>query len=264
MKASILTRAAVVLAVALGPRHLPGQEAGAGSSATAESIEQLVRRSIDAYGGEAALRTASVFVQRGTVTSSMQDGRSGALVRIYERPVRLRVEIVYPGAEPETRVLDGGQGWRNGVRTSGPMYQAMLLQSARLGLPVLFLDFEGRLEDHGEVERDGGRRRTIGLGFHGGLQVIAEIDPSSGRILRTEGSIAGEGGRPALSFATDYGDFREVDGVLVPFRETSYAQGMRTGETQLESVDILDAAPSGTFHPPIPAEPGTETRRTRT
>jgi len=35
----------------------------------------------------------------------------------------------------------------------------------------------------------------------------------------------------------------------VPFREGNYAQGQKTGETVLESVEILRAAPAGAFRP---------------
>ncbi len=246
------------------PHPLVAQDAARDRGDPADSIERLVRRSIDAYGGEDALRAAAIVVQRGTVTSSMREGPPGALVRIYERPIRLRVEIEYPESEPETRILDGGLGWRNGLRASGPMYDAMLLQAARLGLPMILLDFVDSLEDHGELVREGSRRRVIGLGFHGGLHVKAEIEAATGRILRTEGTIEGGSGRPPLTFATEYAGFRDVGGVLVPFHEVNFAQGTRTGETRIESVELLDRVPSGTFHPPVAPPPGSDARRSTT
>ena len=252
--------------LALAPAVLPapaiGQESGlTGAADGALSLEALIGRSIEAYGGEEVLARAGGMVQEGTVTSIMRQGASGRIVRLYERPIRLRVEIEYPGYESEVRILDGGRGWRNGGRASGPMYQAMLLQTARLGLPAILIDFQASLQDLGEVERDGRRLRAVGLEFHRGLRVTAEIDPDSGRILRSEGTISGQGERPALTFATEYADFREVDGVLVPFHEVNYAQGRRTGETRLDSVELVQEIPAGSFHPPV--DPGSTPERQR-
>ncbi len=248
------------LLLALAPAVLPAPAAGQESRLTgaadgALSLEVLIERSIEAYGGEQVLGGAGRMVQQGTVTSTMRQGAGGRIVRLYERPIRLRVEIEYPGNESEVRILDGGRGWRNGSPASGPMYQAMLLQAARLGLPAILIDFQASLQDLGEVERNGQRLRAVGLEFHQGLRITAEIDPASGRILRSEGTISGQGGRPALTFATEYADFREVDGVLVPFHEVNYAQGSRTGETRLDSVELGRQFPSACRPRIDPGEP---------
>ena len=247
------------------PTAAAGQDSGPpGADAMLTPVESLVVLSIDAYGGEVALAGASRMIQTGIVTSTMRSGASGRIVRLYERPVRLRVGIEYPQGESETRILDGGRGWRNGGVASGPMYQAMLLQAARLGLPAILLEFQASLQDLGEIERAGVRLRAVGLEFHQGLTVTAEIEPETGRILRSAGTISGADGRPALSFATEYSDFREIDGVLVPFREVNYAQGRRTGETQLDSVEFLQEIPAGSFRPPVDTGPTPESQRTRT
>ena len=255
----------LALATAVLPAPAVGQESGlTGAVDSALSLEVLIGRSIEAYGGEEVLGRAGGMVQEGTVTSAMRQGAGGRIVRLYERPIQLRVEIEYPGNESEVRILDGGRGWRNGGPASGPMYQAMLLQAARLGLPAILIDFQASLQDMGEVDRDGQLLRAVGLEFHQGLRVTAEIDPGTGRILRSEGTISGPGGRPALTFATEYADFREVDGVLVPFHEVNYAQGQRTGETRLESVELVNEIPAGSFRPPVDPGSNPESQRVRT
>ena len=265
--AHVRIRTWVILALAqtaLAPAAI-GQETGRSEADEATpALEVLIQRSIEAYGGEELLAGAVGRIEKGTVTSTMRSGADGKIVRLYERPIRLRVEIEYPGDESEVRILDGGRGWRNDGPASGPMYQAMLLQAARLGLPTILLDFEASLEDMGEVERDGQRLRAVGLGFHRGLRIAVEIDPGSGRILRSEGTISVREGSQSLSFATEYADFRDVDGVLVPFHEVNYAQGQRTGETQFDSVELVQEIPAGSFHPPVDVGPNPETQRTRT
>ncbi|MCL7978094.1 MAG: hypothetical protein M8863_12345 [marine benthic group bacterium] len=233
------------------------------SALSRPAVEALVDLAIRAYGGEEALAAAGQVVQRGSVTSTMRGGIGGRLVRVYERPIRLRVEIDYPGAETEVRILDGGRGWRNGGEASGPMYRSMLLQAARLGMPAVLSEFRASLEDRGTVAREGRERRMLALSFHRGLEVIAEIDPETGHVLRSEGTISSPDGEVTLRFATEYSDFREVEGILVPFHEVNWAQGRRTGETQLESVKFETDLPPGTFHPPIEKADEAEVRRTR-
>lgn len=230
----------------LVPASATGQET---RHADLEPLEGVLARVVTAYGGESAVAATGSMLQRGSVTSRMHAGAEGRIQRFFERPARLRVEIEYPGAEPEVRIINGGDGWRNGLKSTGPMYSAMLLQAARLGLPGVLDEFRDRLTDLGEIERADGRRRAIALDFHGGLRLVVEVAVESGRILRSEGQLIGSEGTPALSFATEYDDFRDVDGSLVPFHETNYAQGIRTGETRLEAVDLVSEVPEATFAP---------------
>lgn len=265
--AHVPTRSWVLLAIGLIvlPVSAACQDNRNSSPEGAEtSLEIVIARTIEAYGGEQSLLGATGTLQEGTVTSTMRSGAEGKIVRLYERPVRLRVEVEYSGDESEVRILDGGRGWRNGSPATGPMYEAMLLQAARLGLPVILLEFQASLQDRGEVERDGRRYRVIELGFHDGLTITMDIDPESGLILRSEGAISAGGGRPELTFATEYSDFRTVEGIVVPFHEVNYAQGRPTGETRLDSVDFLQEIPGGSFHPPIGPGATPDGQRSRT
>lgn len=252
--------ALLILIPSLVPATAAGQET---PESGLEPVGEVLDRVRTAYGGEAAVGATGRMLQRGTVTSRMHAGAEGRIQRFFERPGRLRVEIEYPGSEPEVRILNGRDGWRNGLRSAGPMYSAMLLQAARLDLPGVLVEFRDRLTDLGEVERDGARRRAIALDFHGGLRLVVEVAVESGRVLRSEGLVLGPEGQAVLSFATEYDDFRQVDGSLVPFRETNYAQGMRTGETRLDTVDLVGEMPEATFRPSAePDRPGRTPVRT--
>ena len=188
-------------------------------------------------------------MDEGKVTPALPGGKAGRLSRTFERPRRLRVEIAYPGEEPEVRVLDGARGWRNGVEVSGTVqWAAMALQAARLDLPRLLADERLKLVDGGAVKRGGRRLRAVTVPLGGGMVLTVEIDPKTGRILRSSGRVdAGHG--TTLELATAYSDFRRVGGVLVPFREAGFAQGQRTGDTALGRVELLRDAPQGSFRP---------------
>ena len=213
-------------------------------------LEVLLEKVAGAYGGEKALARLVAFRETGTVRSKMR-GVEGELVRIYRHPGDLRVEISYPGMEREVRVLNGREGWRQGKPVSGPPFEAMVLQAARLALPRNLLSAAGRIADLGTVRRDGKGLRALSFSPGEGMSMRVEVDPDSGRILRSLArSESGLEGMPGgIGFETVFEDFREVDGVRFPFLEQNFAMGRHTGETVLNRVEILAAAPEGSFRP---------------
>ena len=211
------------------------------------AVGALVDKVIEAYGGLPALEKFPVMIQEGHVAAH-EAKDVGRIVRIQERPRRLRVSIAYPGSAPEQRILDGARGWRDGREVSGsPPHGAMLLQAARMDLPVSLSTGRQRLVDEGTVERDGVKLRAILLPLGDGLSITAEIDPASGRIVRSVGRMPGPVG--SLEFVTAYSEFRKVSGVLVPFREENFVQGRHSGTTEILTTEFLVEAPTGAFRP---------------
>lgn len=241
----VLTLAVAVAAASPAPPARPA--AAGGPSRSHEGVRSLVGRCVTAYGGKAALARAAVVLEEGTVTSLLHPGETGRIGRTYVRPGKLRVETKFPGGPGEIRVLDGGKGWRDGEAVDGPRLAAMILQAARMDLPALLSAWVDRVEDRGDGEVDGRRVRILALKPAPGLVLLAEIDVSTGRVLRSRGSSV-DPGMP-LAFETTYGDFRKVEGVLVPFLERNWANGRATGETVLEKVSFPSRLPDAHFRP---------------
>lgn len=211
------------------------------------SIGALVEKVVEAYGGRAALEKFPVMVEEGVVAAH-ESKDVGRILRIYERPRRLRVTIQYPGNGAEQRILDGARGWRDGREVTGtPSHAAMALQAARLELPLSLQSGQQRVVDEGLVERDGVKLRALTLPLGDGLAITAEIEPASGRILRAVARMPG--GVGSLEFVTAYADFRKVSGVLVPFREENFVQGRHSGTTEILTAEFLVEAPTGAFRP---------------
>ncbi|BDG04841.1 hypothetical protein [Anaeromyxobacter oryzae] len=231
----------VLLALALAADPAPK------ASGPAPAIHALVERCVDAYGGKKAIVRLARIREEGSVTSNvLHPGAAGRISRVYQRSGKLRVEIAYPDAPREVRVLDGSRGWRFGEEVQGPFLVSMILQAARLDLPSLLAAWEAKLVDEGTAEVDGKTLRVLALEVAPGLRIEAAIDAATGRILRSRGT--GTGGMP-LEFVTTYSDFRTVDGVLVAFREGNYANGRTTGDTVLEKVEFPASLPEATFRP---------------
>jgi hypothetical protein len=210
-------------------------------------VPAVVARCVAAYGGKEALARSAVTRQEGRVTSLLHPGQDGRMARAYVRPGKLRVETRWPDGGGEVRVLDGGHGWRDGEEVQGSRLAAMMLQAARLDVPALLNAWVAKVEDRGRGEVEGRPVRILALRPAPGLLVEAGVDVATGRVLRSRSSSL-DPGMP-LEFETTYGDFRTVEGVLVPFHERNWANGRTTGETVLETVSFPRSLPDATWRP---------------
>lgn len=243
MNALFLTLLAATVAGPLAPVASKQAAPPAGR----ESVEALVRRCVAAYGGQEALARASVTRQDGRVTSVLHPRQPGRIARAYVRPGKLRVETAWPDGTGEVRVLDGGRGWRDGQEATGSRLAAMILQAARLDVTALLSAWVAKVEDRGTGEVEGKPVRILAIAPAPGLLVVAEVELATGRVIRSRGTSVDQG--MPLAFETTYGDFRTVEGVLVPFLERNWANGQSTGETILEKVSFPKRIEDDMFRP---------------
>jgi hypothetical protein len=195
------------------------------ANAHAQSLAVVVSKVMKEYGGTAAWQKVTTIRETGKVVRAM--GGDGATTRFWQKPDKLRVEIVYP-TNTELRVVDGDHGTRNGKEATGAGLDAMKLQEARLELPLLLVAKRGSLKDLGVQEGF----RAIEIPISASLTVTIDIDPKSWHIVRSTGKTSG------LEFIVDYSDFRRVDGLLFAFVEAGTAQGMPTAKTALDTVAV--------------------------
>jgi hypothetical protein len=194
--------------------------------ARAQSLDDVVASVVKEYGGAAAWQKVTTIRETGTVVPAMGSG-NGAATRSWQKPDKLRIEIVYP-ARTELRVLDGDHGTNNGKEVSGPGLDAMKLQAARLALPLLLIEKRASLHDAGMD----GSFRVIEVPLSASLTVTIDIDPKTWHIVRSTGKTSG------MDFVVDYNDFRRVDGLLFAFSESGMAQGTPTAKTTLDAIVI--------------------------
>lgn len=233
----------VLLAAALAHLSLVPTPARAGEA------DALIDRVLEAQGGKAALARVRSYRMEGRIVSVMQG--SGALVRTFERPERLRVFLDYPG-HPETRILDGARGWRSGGQerlapapVEGFLLASMVLQAGRANLPWL-LD-ERRAEARLTPPAQDGGLQGIEVPLGQGLKVTAYVDLSTGLIKRSTGDL--DVGGMKTGFVTDYWDYRSVEGVLFPFHEGNFASGRNTGATTITKITLNPPLTDADFRP---------------
>lgn len=210
-------------------------------------VAALLDRVVDAYGGSGALAACPGFRARGKILS-FADGMNGSVTVALSLDDAMRVEIRYPD-RAETRILSGKLVW-DGGRTrqkpsGGSRASAIRLQYHRLAAPFEFIGQDAdRFEPAGTSDEGWFRLRRQ---WTQDLYTIYEIDPETGRIHRTRGVIAAEGGE--LEFVSESWDFREVDGILFPFRTTTWVGDHAAAETIFDRISIEAEFPATTFVP---------------
>jgi hypothetical protein len=188
------------------------------STASAGIVDDVIA----AYGGADAWKKVKSFRQVGTVASPMRPA-PGDVTRLWTRPDKLTIEIVYPTSK-ETRIVDGDHGTQNGKEASGMGLAAMRLQAARLALPALLIDRKADVK-----VRDG---NVLEVAIAPAMTVTMEIDPKTNRVLRSVSKAEG------IEFATTYSDFKSVEGLLFPFSEENFANGTKTATTTLTKIEV--------------------------
>lgn len=231
---------ALVLGLFLGMAQPAAAQAGSG-------LDEVLKRSLDAYGGEAKLAALKSLSLKGRISAKGQ-AQPGSVERLFQSPDRLSSLIVHANGSRERRILVRDKAWRNGQAASVPEHLAMSLQLARMRLPLLLLENRANLSDLGEREQNGRRFRTVALTVIEGVSLSVLIDSASGYILQTVGKMSLADGTNA-DFTTLYADYRTVGGLAVAMREDHYSQGAHTGATVFEQAEVNRALPEHAFTP---------------
>ena len=212
-----------------------------------ESLNEILSQVAEAYGGEKTIVETRAIKLEGTTYSAMR-GAKGPVTRAYQHPDKLLVEIAYQGQATERRVLSGTNGWRQGQAVSGPFHSSMVLQAARMALPRILFDNKDKLIDRGTAKADGASDlHVLEIPLGDELKMLVEIDPQSGRILRSRGIMSM--GNATMEFGTGYESFRMHKGRLVAFEEVHYAAGQPTGYTEITAIEFLKELPDYLFKP---------------
>ncbi len=220
--------------VAAGSTAMATLLAAAPALAQDPDAGSVVDQVLAAYGGADALRATHALRLEGSIVTHAGAEVHGSFVRIDEGGSGLKVLLHYPD-HAEIRVVDGDEGWHGSSPTSlapaqGPMLAAMQLQAARSWVPWILVDLRDRLQ----VERSDDTVTVLGADLKRGLHLRFFVDASSHRVLRTESEMAMAS--MSMVFASDYGDFQQVGGILLPFREESFASGTHTATLSVEKA----------------------------
>ena len=244
-------RALTPLAQPLTPDQLALMAArgeGGRPPSPSETLDQVLAKYAQALGAAEAVQKAGSRVMRGTATN--RAGQAQPVTVEMVLPDRYRVTT--DGKPATTRAVDGASGWTQTGDSTRPLHGAEL-QAVATGIdltpsaikdrfPRLTVGRYDRIEGHDAINLEG---RTAS-----GDQETLSFDRASGLLIRRSVRLPTPMGRLALQI--DYGDFRDVGGVKIPFevRVTDWDSVTTEKFAEIKTNVAIDAA---RFKTPAPA-----------
>ena len=237
---------AILLAL-LAPAFLLSQE---------PTPEEILEKSIEATGGRAVREKITSSVMKGEMEMGPQGLRGH--IEIYSKAPNKRLTVTRVEGLGEIRqCFDGKAGWRkdqNGEVTdiTGPQL-ALLEREATLNAELKWRDLYEKVELAGKGKVENREVWVLKITPKAGLPMVRYYDADSFLLLRSDITIVSGSRETALK--TFLSDYRDVDGIRIPFQITQQAP-MGTIGTRITEVRFnvpLDDAQFVKPEPPPPA-----------
>ena len=215
----------------------PAPEAGV------PALDVLLARHFEARGGVDKVRSVQSLVQRG---DTEVQGLTMPQTIYRQRPGKMRTEVGIPGMD-KTLVsgFDGEQGWEVNPLPGGGPREASARRTRRYAVDA---DLDGVLVDHrekGYTIAQQGQERVRGQMAYKLLVTHPQMKPITiyldakthlERMRITEGIHAGR----TVNVETYLSDYREIDGLMIPYKIEDAIQGNTISIYTLSEVRIND------------------------
>lgn len=222
------------------------------------SPDEVFDKYLDAVGGAARAAALTSFTATGTSRGYGPDGEARPL-EIFARAPDQRTTIVQTPSGDSVSTYDGRSGW-----IAAPYRPVPVLALAGADLDGLRVDTElafparvkvvaGQWRVGRPVSVDGHDAYAVQGTGAGGATVTLFFDMESGLLVRQVRYVDSPVGR--IPTQIDYADYRDVDGVRLPFRWTvTWLDGRDSIELQEIRANVaIDAARFSRPLPPVPA-----------
>jgi photosynthetic reaction center cytochrome c subunit len=217
-----------------GERARPAPAAAAPATAPVlPTADQLFSKYIDAMGGAAAVAKITTRVEKGNTIV----GENKTPIDLYMKAPNMRYSVTHAQNGDSVTAFDGTAGWqgggRGGARSMTPLDSMSAMIDAALAFPsnlkTLFQQPRVRTDKIGDKEY----YVVSGRGPGTPAQVRLYFDEQTGLLARVVRlNDAGLGNMPVQ---VDYADYRDADGIKIPFKWTlARPQGRFT--IQVDSV----------------------------
>jgi photosynthetic reaction center cytochrome c subunit len=222
--------------------------AGEGKSAL-PTAEQLLDKYLAAIGGADALQEITSRVQRGTLTSF---GGQKIPAEVYSKAPDKRLSVMHLQGGDSVTAFDGKQGWLS-VPSRVHMMSAAENDAARIDADLYFAVHVKALYQKFGVEPgekiDGHDTYLVVGRSEGHPPLRLYFDQQTGLLLQLVRYAETPLGRNPTQI--DYADYRDVNGVKVPFRWTLARPGNRF-TIQIEQIQQNVPVDDSKFAPPPP------------
>jgi outer membrane lipoprotein-sorting protein len=190
------------------------------AAASAQTLDEIVAKNIEARGGLAKIKAIQSARMTGTMT--MGQGMEAAMVLEFKRPRMVRQEFTLQGMTGVT-AYNGKTGWQimpfMGKKDPEPMsaddLKEMEDQADIEGDLVDWKEKGTKVELLGKEKVEGTDAWKLRVTLKGGTVKTEWLDADSFLEIREESKRKIQGNE--MDFVTTIGDYKEVDGLMVPF-----------------------------------------------
>ena len=195
-----------------------GQSTTSGAKETGPTAEQLVDKYVQALGGAAAIDKITSRVMKGTIDF----GGKSMPIDIYSKEPEQRISLTHMPEGDSVTAFNGHEGW---LGTPGRPLREMhgsdldgAAIDADLHLPTHFKTMFSKMQVQG-TQKGGEREAYLVVGQREGKPPVQlYFDEQSGLLLRLVRY--GETALGWLPTEIDYADYREANGLKIPYRWT--------------------------------------------
>jgi len=227
--------------------------------AAAQTIDEIIAKSIEARGGEAKLR--AVNSMRITGKAEVGPGISAPITQVVKRPGMMRQEFTIQGMTA-IMAYDGKDGWSvipfQGKKDPEPMAADDVKEfqdQADIDGPLMDYKAKGNtVELLGKDKVEGADAYKLKVTKKNGNVETIYIDADSGLEVKTVIKTKSHGNEVEVEQV--YSDFRTVDGLTLPYSiEAGQAGSPQKQKIVIEKVEINPDLADAQFHMPAPAAP---------
>jgi hypothetical protein len=229
--------------------------------AEAQSVDELIAKSVQARGGLAKLKAVNTLKLTGKM--SVGPGMEAPVTLEFKRPNRMRMEFVFQGMTG-VQAYDGSAGWQispfGGKKDPEPMSPEDLKEAQEQA------DMDGPLVDYkekghtvelvGKEKVEGSDAYKLKVNLKNGDIEFIYLDADSFLEIKDESKRTVRGSE--IEEESTLGDYKEVNGVLFPFSIQSGAKGRPDKQNlTVDKIDVNTPVDDGRFKQPSakPAEP---------
>jgi photosynthetic reaction center cytochrome c subunit len=220
------------------------------------TADQILDKYIQAIGGAQKLAAITSLVAKGTTSGyGPESGRRG--IEIYAKAPNQRTQIIHTDNGDSTMVTDGRSAW-----VSAPLRPVSVLGLVGGELDGAkadaALEFPGRIKQaftqwrSGAPSIIGDKRVQVVQGLIGNQMMVSlYFDPETGLLVRMRRYASSPVGRIPTQY--DYSDYRDVNGVKMPFKwNMLWLDGRESVELSEIRVNVnIDAARFTKPSPPV-------------
>ncbi len=223
-------------------------------------VKAVVAKALQAKGGAANVRRyrALTYKFRGTYfTEALEGGISGTTQEQAPDKAVIRATLNLDGTELKfVQVVNGAKGWLKTNGTTEDMDKEMLadtreqLHADEVAELRALTAAGARLTLLGESKV--GDKPAVGLraSFAGRRDVSLFFDSATGLLLKSETRRKDASAGKEVAAAKLYSDYRNVSGLMVPFKMSILHDGKPHMVMELDEVSVAEQLPDGTFARP--------------